>query len=435
MARVTINDKKLQSLAKQAKGWPNSRKLIVSDALVPGAVASIRGSTGHISLGMVTRFPLHPTHPTFRKWGDYTGPASLTLWRDGIREWISLIAKGTDPRIEQARERAVAQRAQVNTFQALWESYYDAAGQMLAHASECRHAGEAFVRAWGARPAGEIEPVEIAALIRAMAKGTKGASARNALGHLSRVYSWAIGSGGFGLSVNPCRSLVPKDLVGKKEARNRVLADPELRAIWEALETIGHPYRPLGRVLIMTGQRLREIADLRWREIDLGEGLITIEAARMKMDVAHVVAPGPKTMALLASLPRGKGGDFVFSTTNGAKPINGFSNFKTRLDALCGVEDWVLHDLRRTARTHFSALPVQDHIRELVIAHARPGIKGTYDRFDYLNEKRDCLRLWEARLSGILAPPPPADVTDLEAERERRHALTSTLWSTGTPSR
>jgi hypothetical protein len=68
MARVTINERKLASLAKQAKSWPSSRKLIVSDAVVPGAAACVRGATGQISLGMVARFPLHPKNPTFRKY-------------------------------------------------------------------------------------------------------------------------------------------------------------------------------------------------------------------------------------------------------------------------------------------------------------------------------------------------------------------------------
>lgn len=64
---------------------------------------------------------------------------------------------------------------------------------------------------------------------------------------------------------------------------------------------------------------------------------------------------------------------------------------------------WVLHDLRRTVRTHFSALPVQDMVRELVIAHARPGLHKVYDQHSYRDEKRECPELWEKRLSIILS--------------------------------
>lgn len=63
----------------------------------------------------------------------------------------------------------------------------------------------------------------------------------------------------------------------------------------------------------------------------------------------------------------------------------------------------LIHDLRRTARTHFSALPVPDVIRELVIAHAQPQLHQIYDQHSYRDEKRQCLRLWELRLQRILA--------------------------------
>ena len=68
-------------------------------------------------------------------------------------------------------------------------------------------------------------------------------------------------------------------------------------------------------------------------------------------------------------------------------------------------------------RTHLSALPVQDLVRELVIAHAKPGLHKVYDLHAYQDEKRECLTLWAARLRGIVAPPPPADVADLNKAR------------------
>jgi hypothetical protein len=49
---------------------------------------------------------------------------------------------------------------------------------------------------------------------------------------------------------------------------------------------------------------------------------------------------------------------------------------------------------------------VTEEAREAVLAHARPGIKGTYDLYDYLDEKREALELWAARLREIVSPPP-----------------------------
>jgi hypothetical protein len=129
---------------------------------------------------------------------------------------------------------------------------------------------------WGMRPAAEIAPDEISAYIREIARNTP-EEARNRLGHLRRCYSWAIGSGGFGLSVNPYSVLKPADLVGSKKKRDRVLTDDEVRAVWAACggppgvgalkvarrrdqardpnAPLGYPYGPLFRLMILTGQR------------------------------------------------------------------------------------------------------------------------------------------------------------------------------------
>jgi hypothetical protein len=64
-------------------------------------------------------------------------------------------------------------------------------------------------------------------------------------------------------------------------------------------------------------------------------------------------------------------------------------------------------------RTHLSALPVPDLVRELVIAHAKPGLHKVYDQHAYENEKRHCLKLWEARLLLIAEPPEGENVVQL----------------------
>jgi hypothetical protein len=68
------------------------------------------------------------------------------------------------------------------------------------------------------------------------------------------------------------------------------------------------------------------------------------------------------------------------------------------------VRDWVLHDLRRTMRTRLSALPIEDRVREAMIAHAAPGLHQVYDQHRYSDEKRRGFELWEARLSTIVSP-------------------------------
>ena len=195
-------------------------------------------------------------------------------------------------------------------------------------------------------------------------------------------------------------------------------------------------------MLALTGQRKSEVAEARWSEIDLTRKLWTIPAERMKADAAHVVPLSDDVIAILGSgkndkvcgLPRFKKGDYLFSTTFGKKPVNGFSKAKERLDkrmlrswrALgrvsgkdrrkAQIEPWVIHDIRRTMRTGLSALPVSDLVRELVIAHTKPGLHKVYDQHAYREEKRHALELWAARLRNIVEPPPP-NVVQIAAAR------------------
>jgi integrase len=196
--------------------------------------------------------------------------------------------------------------------------------------------------------------------------------------------------------------------------RTRVLSESELRAFWAAAGEMAYPWGPYFRLLLLTMQRRTELASGRRQEIDLERALWTIPAARMKGDAPHVVPLAPLAHSIFASLPTFTKGTCIFSTTFGAKPISGFSKAKRVLEGLmlaelrksrggaATLEPWGLHDLRRTGRTALSALPVAEVVRELVIAHAKPGLHKVYDQHAYVDEKRQALALWETRLLGIV---------------------------------
>jgi hypothetical protein len=116
---------------------------------------------------------------------------------------------------------------------------------------------------------------------------------------------------------------------------------------------------------------------------------------------------------ILLGLPRFTNGDFLFSASYGKRPVvGGFDKAKKVLDAKMRAElrrsfpPFVIHDIRRTMRTGLSTLPVPDLIRELVIAHTKPGLHKVYDQHAYLDEKRQALDLWAGRLRDIVTPPP-----------------------------
>jgi integrase len=412
--RENLTDRYIKTRKPAAPG----KRVDYPDAVVPGLALRIT-DRGHKSFVLVARYPSQPKNPTRRTLGDY-GAVTLEQARQKARTWIEMIGKGIDPKLDEERQRAAQQRCQANTFASVAADFLDRHASKLSKSEEAKKIVESeFVKRWGARPVTDIAPREVSAAIRAIVKRGAPYQAHNAFGYLRKLFNWAIGTGEYGIDASPLERLQPVELIGKREARARILSDVELRATWHGAGEMGYPYGPVFRLLILTGQREREVAELSWSEVELEKRMWTIPAARMKGDRAHTVPLAPAAVALLKELPRWNSGDFAFTTTGGAKPINGFSKAKVRIDKLSGVSGWKIHDLRRTMRTHLSALPVEDLVRELVIAHAKPGLHKVYDQHTYQDEKRRCLELWERRVLSIIEPC-PGDITDLTDARERR---------------
>jgi integrase len=163
---------------------------------------------------------------------------------------------------------------------------------------------------------------------------------------------------------------------------------------------------------------LNEVADAVWSEFDLPKGIWTIPAARMKGKNGrarpHTVPLTADITAILESLPRFNGGEHLFSFTNGETAVHVSDKVKKKLDAamtekLGELPAWVNHDLRRTLRSRLSELRVSADVAEAILAHVKPGIRGVYDRYEHLDEKKHALETWAIRLRSIVEPQSLAD--------------------------
>jgi integrase len=104
----------------------------------------------------------------------------------------------------------------------------------------------------------------------------------------------------YGVENNPCDKIKPGELIGAKAKRKRVLTDDEIRLLWKVSGGITYLLGPLVRMLLVTGQRLREIAHGEWRsEVDLSAAVWTIPGSRMKNGDANEVALSPLALDIL----------------------------------------------------------------------------------------------------------------------------------------
>ena len=243
-----------------------------------------------------------------------------------------------------------------------------------------------------------------------------------------KMCRWAISRGI--IERSPCEGVTAPSSETK---RDRVLDDDEIRTAWQAFDSVGWPFGPICKLLLLTGARRDEVAGMRWAEIDLDARTWTLPAERTKNGRAHEVPLSGDAVEMIRGLPRVEGRvDLVFTTT-GRTSVSGFSRAKMAVDAhildvlrdnasdsgsdvVRGPVRWTLHDLRRTVATGLQKLGVRLEVTEAVLNHvsgSRAGIVGIYQRHEYKDEKRLALEAWARRLDAILTDDEASNVISL----------------------
>ena len=175
---------------------------------------------------------------------------------------------------------------------------------------------------------------------------------------------------------------------------------------------------------------------INWQAVSSDWKIWSVGEERFKSDAPHLVrSPTMHVRSLRPCLSFEKA-ITCFRRASGEKPTDLSSKVKSQIDVrmlrilralarLRGedtsqveLKPWVFHDLRRTMRTHLSALKIPDHIAEMTIGHGRQGLQRVYDQHRYIAEMREALVLWAARLRGIIEPS-PANVVQFEFEAAR----------------
>jgi len=452
--KTALTDRAVKAMHAAVKAYD------VHDAIVPGLSLNVLPS-GLKRFVLLTRFP-GAKHPTRRALGAY-GALTLEAARVKARTWLELVARGIDPAEQIEAERRQRERARRVTFGAVVEDYIrlevhgpggEAHPRQRAAAATVSALRDVLVPLFGHRPVTELtadelmRPIELVGQIgsdRALVKlkarkrlhrpGRKARpapdQARALFVFAKTVLNWASEpDADYGLDRNPLDRVRKARRFGSPARRDHTLSDEELAAFTLAIERLPVPHRQAYQVLLHSGLRLNEVARARWPEIE-GEAW-TIAATRMKgrnsgqgQARAHIVPLTPALRKVFDAMPRGERGDYVFSVQDGAAPIAaGGAHTKATLDAemlatlrqraaACGedpakvvLRPWRNHDLRRTCRSTLSRLGVRHEVGEAVLAHARPGVVGVYDKWGYLPEKREALEQWSQFLADLIRPQP-----------------------------
>jgi integrase len=165
--------------------------------------------------------------------------------------------------------------------------------------------------------------------------------------------------------------------------RKRILGDDEIRKVWRAEQ---EPYSAFVKLALLTAQRREKLLTLRWDDLD-SNGVWTIRTeAREKGNPGMLKLP-QAALDIIEAQPRFVGNPYVFAGRNGGPTAKlGAGQYKQQFDKLCGVKDWRIHDLRRTARSLMARAGVQTEIAERVLGHAQGELIEIYDRHTYQDE-------------------------------------------------
>jgi integrase len=374
------------------------------------------------------------------------GAITTAQARKAAKAKLGHIALGLDPRAERLAKQEAAKREKAALLEAKaeaaftldtlisdWEKLALAQRRPRYRAEACRALRLAFQKDLD-KPASVLAKARVLQVLDAYDKGGKHATARLVRAYGRACFGWAVKRGR--LASNPFQGL-PTGAAAV--ARDRLLTDAEIGAIWRAACDMAEPAGPFIRLALLTLARREEVAGLRWSEISPDLTVWTIPAQRMKRGQAHVVALTDAAREALGAVTRIDGQDLVFAAESrtpmtGApkpgqdakKPISGFSKIKARLDKRSGVSGWVLHDFRRAGASTLARLGFSPIVADKLLAHqpsALSSVARVYQQHDFNAEKAAALEAWAAHVlrcaSGALEA---GNVADLAKHRAKRGA-------------
>jgi integrase len=333
--------------------------------------------------------------------------AGLTLAeaRKAATAALHELERGHDPGVlkfdAEAKAKQEADDRARDTVDALVERFLEQHTRRKTRPASVRQAEHVFYKivlpAWRGRIVHDLVRRDVRELVENVA-ATRPATGNRTHAHLSKFFNWLCEHDV--IPASPCAGVKPP---AKETARDRILSDNEIKALWRACDAIGRSAGSVVKLLLLTGQRGGEVTGMRRSEIS-GD-VWTLPPARTKNKQRHEVPLSAQALAIIDAVP-GVDEDFLF-TTSETRRLGDIALAKATLDThMKPAQPWVLHDLRRTVASGMAALGIKLPVIEKVLNHQSGsfrGIVGVYQRHEFAVEKRDALQRWADHLTGLVS--------------------------------
>jgi integrase len=338
-------------------------------------------------------------------------PLSLAAARELATKALRQARAGADPCATKQRQRQEQLAAESDTLAAIAAEYLRREGPRLRTVGQRRSDLELLCASvLGRQPVAAISRGQYTRVLDVVADRNGPVRADRVLSALRTLLTWHAARSEF---ISPLvRGGRRTSIQGR--ARSRILSDEELRAVWTAAEQNRSPFGAFIRFVLLTACRRGEAAALQRSELSDGGTVWTVPGSKYKSGKDTLIPLSKAAQRIVAAQPVLPAGDYVFSV-DGSRPLGGFDDRKKAFDAICNVENYTLHDLRRTSRTLLSCAGIRPDVAEMCLGHALVGVRATYDRFAYLDEKRHAFEALSGQIARIVRPPEPV-VADMAAK-------------------
>ncbi len=296
-------------------------------------------------------------------------------------------------------EAAAKQEASKETFEAVLDKFVQRhiKGQGLRSAKNYEAYLRRHCKVWYSRPFEAIRRRDVADLMDQVEKEVSAKTADLLLAHISKLCNW------YATRSDDYQTPIVKGMKrSKPNPRKRKLTDDEIRALWKVTTDLG-VFGAIVRMLLLTAQRRAKIATMKWTDLS-SDGIWTIATAPREKGNPGVLILPKAALEIIEARRRSTNSPYVFSNADAA--FNQWSAYKAALDLKLTIPPWVLHDLRRTARSLMSRAGIQSEHSERVLGHSvgKP-IEEVYDQHQYTEEKAAALVKLVDLINVIINPP------------------------------
>lgn len=356
---------------------------------------------------------------------------TLAIARRKAHDYQQRADRGEDPGQHLQDTKAEALARSTHTFQSVAEDFlathHPRKKAQLRPSTLRRYRGLLLgsdVTDWFHRPLASLTRSDVIDLLHRMQRrksatgGKLTVSVNRMLAVLRKLFRWSIQRNLIAQSpandIEPPAAEVPRSrhLFGSRQY-NRPC---ELALLWEACGLVG-PFGGLPKLLMLTGQRLSEVAGMRQEELldlDGPEPRWLVPGRRTKNGKEHWVPLSPLAVFTIHAVHRMVNGPFIFSGT-GTREFSGFSALKKRIDGQIAalkkrhptqyaaqfIEPWRFHDLRRTFKTGLAELGIGSDVRDALVNHTLQGVAAHYDHAEFTTGKRRAMQCWEQHLAAM----------------------------------